>query len=164
VPVTITFRGGFYGGLALAVCFGLYFIWLWRPERQVQRHTENFLHAIEHRNWEAVTGLISSDYQDQWGDDRARVLERMREGFRWVRGSRIIPSNVSVNAEGRRAVWTGKIMVYSTDDSVMELLDQRVNKLPTPFELEWHRLSGKPWDWKLARVSNSGFEIPADVY
>jgi hypothetical protein len=47
---------------------------------------------------------------------------------------------------------------------VMEVLDQRVNKLPTPFELEWHRLSGKPWDWKLVRVSNSGFEIPADMY
>ena len=164
MPVTITFRGGLYGGLALALCIGLCLIWLWRPERQVPRHTENFFYAIEHRNWEAVADFIGTDYQDQWGDDRARVLERMREGFRWVRGSRIVPSNVSVKAETRRAVWTGKIMVYSTDDAVMELLDQRVNKLPTPFELEWHRLSGKPWDWKLVRVSNSGFEIPADVY
>jgi len=162
--VTITFRGGFYGGLALAVCVGLYLLWLWRPERQVQLHTKNFLHAIEHRNWEAVSGFIGTDYQDQWGDDRARVLERMREGLRWVRGSRIIPSNMSVNAEGRRAVWIGKIVVYSTDDLVMELLDQRVNKLPTPFELEWYRISGKPWDWRLVRVSNSGFEIPADVH
>jgi hypothetical protein len=54
-------------------------------------------------------------------------------------------------------------MVYSTDDAVMELLDERVNKLPTPFKLEWHRFSGKPWDWKLVRVSNSAFEIPADI-
>jgi hypothetical protein len=164
VPLTITFRGGFYGGLALAVCVGLCLIWLWRPQRQVQRHTENFFYAIEHRNWEAVADFIGTDYQDQWGDDRARVLERMREGFRWVRGARIIATNPSVQVETRRAVWTGKIMVYSTDDAVMELLDQRVNKLPTPFELEWYRLSGNPWDWKLVRVSNSGFEIPADVY
>ena len=164
MPLTITFRGGFFGGLAVAFCIGLYLVWLWQPQRQVQRHTENFFYAIEHRNWEAVADFIGNDYQDQWGDDRARVLERMREGFRWVRGPRIVPSNVSVKAETRRAVWTGKIMVYSTDDAVMELLDERVNKLPTPFELEWHRLSGKPWDWKLVRVSNSGFEIPADVY
>ena len=162
--MTISFREGFFGGFALAVCVGLYLIWLWRPEHQVYRHTENFFRAIQHRNWDAVADFIGTDYQDQWGDDRARVLERMREGFRWVRGSRIIASNVSVKAETRRAVWTGKIMVYSTDDAVMELLDQRVNKLPTPFELEWHRLSGKPWDWKLVRVSNSGFEIPAEVY
>jgi hypothetical protein len=44
------------------------------------------------------------------------------------------------------------------------VLDERLNKLPTPFELEWHHLSGKPWDWKLVRVSNSAFEIPADIY
>ena len=162
--MTISFRAGFYGGLALALCIGLYLIWLWRPERQVRRHTENFFHAIEHRNWDAAANFIGNDYQDQWGDDRARVLERVREGFRWVRGARIIAPNPSVRVETPRAVWVGKITLYSTDDGVMELLDERVNKLPTPFELEWHRLSGKPWDWKLVRVSNSAFEIPADIY
>ena len=162
--MTITFRGGFYGGLVLAICIGLYLVWLWRPEHQVRLHTENFFHAIDHRNWDAVGDLIGNDYQDQWADDRARVLERMREGFRWVRGSRIISSNPNVQMEAGRGVWTGKITVYSSDDGVMELLDERVNKLPTPFKLEWIQLSGKPWDWKLARVSNSAFEIPADLY
>jgi hypothetical protein len=145
--VSISFRGGFLVGLAVALCIGLYLVWLWRPARQVRRHAENFLHAIEHKDWAAAANFIGSDYQDQWGNDRARVLERMQEGFRYVRGPRIIAS-----------------MVYSTDDGVMELLDERVNSLPAPFELEWHRLSGKPWDWKLVRASNSAFEIPADVY
>jgi hypothetical protein len=162
--VSISFRGGFYGGLALALCIGLFLIWLWQPERQVERHTENFFRAIEHKNWAAAADFIGSDYQDQWGHDRARVLERMREGFRYVRGLRIAAPNPNVDVKTRRAVWSGKIMVYSTDDGVMEFLDERVNSLPAPFELEWHRLSGKPWDWKLARVSNSAFEIPADAY
>jgi hypothetical protein len=164
VAVTITFRGGLFGGLALALGIGMYLLWLWQPERQVRRHTENFFHAIDRRNWDAVVAFIGDDYQDQWGDDRARLLERMREGFRWVRGSRITAPNASVQAEKRRAMWTGKITVYSSDDGVMEVLDQHVNKLPTPFELEWHRLSAKPWDWKLVRVTNSAFEIPADMY
>jgi hypothetical protein len=162
--VTISFRGGFYGGLAVALCIGLYLVWLWRPEHQVRLHTENFFHAIDHRNWEAVADFVGNDYQDQWGDDKTRLLERMREGFRWVRGSRILAPSPVVQVERWRAVWFGKITVYSTDDGVMELLDERVNKLPTPFELEWHRLSGKPWDWKLVRVSNSAFEIPVDAY
>jgi len=46
----------------------------------------------------------------------------------------------------------------------MQLLNERINKLPAPFELEWHHLSRKPWDWKLVRVSNSAFQIPADMY
>ena len=162
--MTISFRGAFIGGLVVAASIGLYLIWLWGSEHQVRLHTENFFHAIEHRDWETVADFIGNDYQDQWGDDRARVLERMREGFRWVRGSRIIATNPIVNVETRRAIWIGKITLYSSDDGVMELLDDRVNKLPTPFELQWHRLSGKPWDWKLVRVSNSAFEIPADMY
>jgi len=162
--VSISFRGGFLVGLAIALCIGLYLIWLWQPARQVNRHTENFFHAIERKDWAAVANFIGSDYQDQWGDDRARVLERMREGFRYVRGPRIIAPNPGVQVDRRRAVWTSKIMLYSTDNDVMDLLDERINSLPTPFELEWHRLSGKPWVWKLVRVSNSAFEIPADVY
>ena len=162
--MTISFRGGFYGGLAVALCIGLYLIWLWRPERQILLHTKNFFHAIEHHDWMAAADLLGNDYQDRWGDDKTRLLERMREGFRWVRGSRILAPNSVVQVERWRAVWFGKITVYSSDDGVMELLDERVNKLPTPFELEWHRLSGKPWDWKLVRVSNSTFELPADVY
>jgi hypothetical protein len=160
--MSISFRGGFYGGLALAVCIGLYLIWLWQPERQVRRHTENFFHVIERKNWDTAADFIGDDYEDQWGDDRARVVQRMREGFRYVRGSRIIASNPSVQIERRRAVWIGKITVYSADDEVMAMLDQRVNSLPTPFKLEWHQLSGKPWDWKLARVSNPAFDVPAD--
>jgi hypothetical protein len=161
--VTVTFRGAFLGGLALALCIGVYLLWLWQPEHQVRLHTENFFHAIEHRNWDAVADFIGNDYHDQWGDDRARVLERMREGFRWVRGSTIMAPNPGVEVERQRAIWIGKITLYSSDDGVMEVLDERLNKLPTPFELEWRRLSGKPWDWKLMRVSNSAFEVPANV-
>jgi len=162
--VTISLRGAFVAGLTLILAMALYIIWLWRPEHQVRLHTGNFFHAIDHRNWDAVADFIGNDYQDQWGDDRARLLERMREGFRWIRGSKIMAPDSVVNAEARRATWSGKITVYSGEDAVMEALDQRVNKLPTPFELEWHRMSAKPWDWKLVRASNSGFEIPAEMY
>jgi len=159
----ISFRGGFCGGLVIALCAGSYLIWLWQPERQVMRHSENFFRAIEHKNWDAAVDFVAADYQDQWGDNRVRVLERLREGFRYVRGTRIIVSNPSVQVESPRAVWSGKITLYSSADDMMEVLEQRVNSLPSPFELEWHHLSGKPWDWKLARVSNPAFEIPADA-
>ncbi len=162
--MTITFRGAFIGGTALAVSIGVYLIWLWRPEHQVRLHTENFFHAIDGRNWETVAGFVGKDYHDQWDDDRTRLLERMREGFRWVRGSRITAANSSVRVETPRAIWIGKIAVYSSDEGVMEVLDERVNKLPAPFEFEWRRVSGKPWDWKLVQVSNPSFQIPEDVY
>ena len=80
-----------------------------------------------------------------------------------MRGSRITAVNPSVRVDTPRAIWIGKVVVYSSDEGVMEVLDERVNRLPTPFELEWHHVSGKPWDWKLVQVSNPSFQIPADL-
>ena len=161
--VTITLRGTIIGVLAVTLCIGLYLFWLWRAEHQVRLHTEHFFNAIDNRNWGKVADFIDGDYHDQWDNDRARLLERIREGFRWVLGSKITASNPVVQVENARAIWVGKIIVYSSDDGVMEVLDERVNKLPTPFAFEWRRFSGKPWDWKLVRVSNPAFQIPAEI-
>ena len=57
----ISFRGGFYGGLIAALLVGVFLVWLWQPGRQVRRHTENFLHAIEHKNWTGAADFIGSD-------------------------------------------------------------------------------------------------------
>ena len=159
----ITLRGALLYAAAIVLGLGLYLFWLWRPEHQVRLHTQHFFRAIDARNWDTVADLLGENYHDQWNDDRSRLLERMREGFRWVRGSKVTASDAVVRVETPRAIWIGKINVYSSDDGVMQVLDERVNRLPAPFELEWHHFSEKPWDWKLVRVSNPAFEIPADV-
>ena len=158
----ISSRKAFYGGLAATACIGLFLFWLWQPEHQIKRHTESLLHAIEHKNWAATGSFIAGDYHDQWGDDRARVLERMREGFRYVRGLKLSAFSVSVQVHQRRAQWSGRIWIDGGQNEVTELLKQQVNSLTTPFELDWRLLSGKPWDWKLVGVSNSALEIPAE--
>jgi hypothetical protein len=160
--VEISLRGALYGGLAALVCVGLFLLWLWRPERQIKRHSENLLRAIEHKDWPAAGNFIASDYHDQWGDDRARVLERMYEGFRYVRDLQISAFSVSVQVHQWRAQWSGRIWIDGGQGEVTELLREQVNSLTTPFKLDWHHLSGKPWDWKLVGVSNSALEIPAE--
>ena len=155
------FRGGFYGGLSFALLIGLFLIWLWQPERQVARHTENFLHAVERKDWSRVVDFIGNDYHDQWGNDRARVVERAREFFHYLRGFRVNFSAATVNVDHRRATWIAKITVQGAEGEVMTEVKERVNSLTKPFELEWRRTSAKPWDWKLARVSNPDLEIPA---
>lgn len=129
------FRQGFYGGLGLALLIGLFLIWLWQPERQVNRHTENFLRTIEKRNWTGVADFIGNDYQDQWGDDRARVLERMREVLRYLRRIRIDATNAAVRVDNQRGYWNAKITIDGDQGEVMALVKERVNSLATPFEL-----------------------------
>jgi hypothetical protein len=162
--MTIRLRKAIIGVSAVALCIALYLFWLWRPEHQASLHTEHFFRAIDGRNWENVADFVGEDYRDQWDQDRGRLLERIKEGFRSIRGSRITAPDSTVRVETSRAIWAGKINVYSSDDDVMQLLDERVNRLSTAFELQWHHVSRKPWDWKLVRASNPGFQLPADGY
>src|SRR5438309_9913094 len=129
------FRQGSYGGLGFALLIRLFLIWLWQPERQVNRHTEDFLRTIEKRNWTGVADFIASDYQDQWGDDRARVLERMREVLRYLRRFRIDATNAAVRVANQRGYWNAKITIAGDQGEVMALVKERVNSLATPFEL-----------------------------
>jgi hypothetical protein len=156
------FREGFYVGLSIALLAGLSLLWLWRPERQVCYHSEHLLHAIEQKSWSRVGDFIADDYQDQWGNDRARLLERMREVLRYLRGLRIEAANVTVRIDNRRGYWTAKVRIDGEQSEVMAIVREQINPLPMPFELEWRRRSGKPWDWKLVRVSNSSLQLPAD--
>jgi hypothetical protein len=154
------FRKGFYGGLTIALLIGLYLTWLWQPERQVKRHTENLLHKIEKKNWAGASDFIGSDYTDQWGDDRALLLGRMRDVFRYFSNVRIKIVDPTLNITGGRGVWRSKITIDGDNSEAMALVKERVNLLASPFELEWRRQSGKPWDWKLVGVSNPNLEIP----
>jgi hypothetical protein len=157
------FRQGFYGGLGLALLIGLFLIWFWQPERQVSRHSESFLRTIEKRNWTGVADFIADDYQDQWGDDRARLLERVHEVLRYLRRIRIEPANAAVRVDGQRGYWNAKIIIDGDQGEVMALVEEHVNSLARPFEFEWRRQSAKPWDWKLVRVSNASLEIPEEA-
>jgi hypothetical protein len=157
--VTTGFRQGFYGGLCVALLIGLFLVWLWQPERQVRRHSNNFLRAVQQKNWASVADFISSDYRDQWGDDRMLVLERMREVFRYLRSVRIETTELSVRLDSLSGFWSAKLTIYGDGGEVMQLVKERVNSLDTPFELEWRRMSSKPWDWKLVRVANQNLEI-----
>jgi hypothetical protein len=160
-PMRTWFREGFYGGLSVALLIALFLTWLWRPEHQVRRHSENLLHAIAKKDWTRFAAFIGSDYQDQWGNDRALVLERTPEVFRYLRNLRIAAVGANVWIDQGRAYWRAMITVDG-DGELIALLKERVNSLATPFQLEWRRVSAKPWNWKLVRVSNAEVEIPSE--
>jgi len=160
----VEFRTGWFAGLVLTLTIGLYCVWLWQPHRQVDRHTKNLLHDIEQRNWSRVADLIGTDYADQWGNDRALVLERMRLVLGYSHHLRLkaIDPNRKIDNGGRVGLWRSRILIEDDDSGFGAVVKERVNSLTTPFELQWRHISRKPWDWKLVRVSNPELEIPAE--
>jgi hypothetical protein len=156
------FREGFYGGLSLALLVGLFLIWLWRPQHQVALHSKHLLKAIEHRDWTRFGSFLAVDYQDQWGNDRSLLLERTREVFRYLRNVRLTDVGTQIRVQDATGYWRAQIVVDGDESELMTEIKERVNHLQTPFELQWHRISGKPWDWKLVRVRNDELRIPAE--
>src|ERR1700682_4598613 len=116
------FREGFYGGLAVALLIGLFLLWLWQPEHQIRSHSENLLHAIEKEKWTTFAGFIGNDYRDQWGNDRALVLERTREVFRYVPNAHISAANSNARVNNGRGYWQAKIMIDGADNEITALI------------------------------------------
>jgi hypothetical protein len=157
----VDFRVGLFAGLIVTLTIGLYCVWLWQPQRQIDRHTKNLLHGIEQKNWSRVADLIGKDYADQWGNDRALVLERMRLVAGYDHHLRFNAIDANCKIDNGVGLWRGRIVIDSDDAELVAVVKERVNSLTTPFELQWRHVSRKPWDWKLVRVSNLELEIPA---
>jgi hypothetical protein len=156
------FREGFYFGLALALGLAVFLMWLWGGERQVRLHTDHLLGAIEKRDWNGFAGLISEDYHDQWNNDHALVVQRTREVFSYLRGIRVVSGYAIVLMDQGSGRWEAKVTIEGGDSELTAAVKERVNSLETPFQLEWRHVSAKPWDWKLARVSNETLQIPSE--
>ena len=154
----MSFRHGFYVGLGIAAVWGVWLALLWQPERQVELHSVHLLEQIEKHDWKAVGEFIAADYQDRWGNDRARLLERLPEVFRMLPRARIEASMPSIRAGQGRGYWNAKITIRSAGEFA-DYIESRVNSLDVPFEFEWQR-GAWPWNWKLVAVRNSALEIP----
>ncbi|MDQ6861976.1 MAG: hypothetical protein M3032_12580 [Verrucomicrobiota bacterium] len=156
----IDFRNGFFAGIAAAVLLSAYLAWLWRPERQVRLHNEHLLAAVEAKNWAALGDFVDASYADQWGNDRALLLFRLKEIRRYARNLHIERLGVGVRFDRAEAECTARISISADENGVTGLIKQRVNNLDAPFLFRWRYGSGKPWDWKLTRASNDALDLP----
>lgn len=158
------FRYGFFAGLMLALALGVYLLQLWAPENQVRLHTKHLLGALEEKDWEAVQEFIGEEYADQWNHDRGEVVARLRRVLPYARNLRLTTREVITSGENGSGKWRGRVRLEADPNEVSVYLMERVNALEEPFVLEWRRVSRKPWDWRLLRVTNPSLELPAGVY
>lgn len=155
----MNFRNGFYAGLILAAAWGVYLALLWQAERQIELHNVHLLEQIEKHNWKSVGEFIGGDYLDRWGNDRARLLERLPEVFRLLPNANIEASSPAIRSGDGRGFWTAKITIRSAGGEFAGYVKDRVNSLEAPFEFEWKR-GEWPWNWTLVAVRNPELEIP----
>ncbi len=106
-----------------------------------------------------MENFVAPDYGDDWGDDRARLLTRLRLAGRFFFDLTITASEAQTQVNPPQGSWRARIRLSGRGEAAAEITT-RVNSLTSPFVLQWRRESWKPWDWKLVRVTNESLEIP----
>jgi hypothetical protein len=132
----------------------------WQPERQVRRHTEQFLAALEDKDWQEMAGLIADDYSDRWGHDKATLVDRAKQAFAQFFVLTVQGSDLTV--EEANAIGTAQVHVSITGRGgpLADLVISRAAELKEPFSFTWRQASWKPWDWKLIRTDQKELEVP----
>ena len=157
------FSNRVYAGLLAAVAVGIYLFQLWTPQRQVELHSRGLLAAIEDNDGAELSQFLADTYQDDWGHDKALVLSRLKQVVRYARGGQLVPHNATVQTSDTSGEWRGRITIEAEANELTAPLLNHVNAVTDPWVLQWQRQSWKPWDWKLVRVSNPGFELPRQL-
>jgi len=154
----VSFRNGFYTGLAVTAIFGLYLFRLWQPQRQIELHNAHLLAQIQAHDWKAVGEFVGEKYQDRWGNSRALLLERLPQVFRAIGKTRIESSGIAVWREEGVGYLRARVQVHGSGEYA-DSIQARVNSLEEPFEFVWQHGATWPWDWKLTSVRNPGLAI-----
>ncbi len=157
-----TFKNSFIAGAIVAVVLGLWLANLWGSENQVRLHSEHFLRQIEKRNAAAAGDFIALDYHDDWGQDRALLLNRLGLVLRLFSSLTITATAPQVNLHSSDATWSAPIQLAGAGGEFAPQIIDRVNGLTKPFELRWRHESWRPWDWTLVAVNNPALELTSD--
>lgn len=146
-------------GASVLVALALFLFWHWRPERQVRLHQQNFLSALEDRDWGDVAKLIADNYSDRWGHDKGFVLRESREVFRQFIAVQVLGEIIDLQVADGAGEVKARVEMKGRGGPVAEFAITKVNALREPWLFRWERKSAKPWDWKLVRVDQPELDI-----
>jgi hypothetical protein len=134
-------------------------LWLWQPARQVRRHNEKLLDAVESKDWKELSELMADDYSDRWGHDKATVIERSRMVFAQFLVMELAATEPEVEEANGQGTVRARLALTGRGGPLAELAIQKASALQQPFVFEWRQASWKPWDWVLVKVDQPELEI-----
>ncbi len=137
----------------IAVCVGLawYVLHLWSPARQAELHTLNLLRRASSRDWVAAERMMSPDYRDDWGHDRAGAVEDAKLVFGHFFVLEIAPLEPPrVVADSGTAALSLRVGVFGSGTPVAAAVMDEVRGLREPFVFHWRKSGPWPWQWELS--------------
>jgi hypothetical protein len=144
---------------ALSALLVLWLVWLfllWRPARQVELHTLNLLERASAREWPAVEAMMSADYRDAWGHDRASAIDEARQLFSHFFALQIVAlAPLRITDENEALAVSAPVGVFGSGTAVAQAVIEEVREARGDAVFVWRRVGGWPWQWALAEVRHA---------
>jgi hypothetical protein len=144
---------------ALSALLVLWLVWLfllWRPARQVELHTLNLLERASAREWPAVEAMMSADYLDAWGHDRASAIDEARQLFSHFFALQIVALEpLRITDENEALAVSAPVGVFGSGTAVAQAVIDEVREARGDAVFVWRRAGGWPWQWALAEVRHA---------
>lgn len=134
--------------------------WWIQPERQVLRAQGRLISAVEKRDFEAMDGLLASDYRDRWQHDRATVVSQSRVVFTQFLMLTIEREPRGVEMASDSSIVREKLTIQGFGGALAMAAKDELNRLREPFAMTWRRRGWKPWDWELMSVEQRELRLP----
>lgn len=144
---------------ALSALLVLWLVWLfllWRPARQAELHTLNLLERASAREWPAVEAMMSADYRDAWGHDRASAIDEARQLFSHFFALQIVAlAPLRITDENEALAVNAPVGVFGSGTAVAQAVIEEVREARGDAVFVWRRVGGWPWQWALAEVRHA---------
>ena len=144
---------------ALSALLVLWLVWLfllWRPARQVELHTLNLLERASAREWPAVEAMMSADYRDAWGHDRASAIDEARQLFSHFFALQIVAlAPLRITDESESLAVSAPVGVFGSGTAVAQAVIEEVREARGDAVFVWRRSGGWPWQWALVEVRHA---------
>ena len=136
---------------ALLVVWLAWLFLLWRPARQAELHTLNLFERASARDWPAVEAMMSADYRDAWGHDRALAIAEARQLFSHFFALQIVAlAPMRIAEESKALAVSAPVGVFGSGTAIAHEIMDEVRDVKGSFEFRWRKNGQWPWQWTLA--------------
>lgn len=122
------------------------------PERQVLDAQEELIRAVERRDWEAVGGMLTEDYSDEAGHDRALAVDDARQALAHFFTLTIQHTVTKHEVENKQASLLVQIRLEGNGAGLSQTVVTTVNGMAEPWEFRWRKEGAWPWTWRVERI------------
>lgn len=148
------FRRVLFALVIFLVSFGLWWLFLRSPERQILAAQETFIEALEEHDWETVTLMLAPDFAGPRGLNAQSAMPELQKALGGFVTLDIETPEPLVQAAPKLGVTTQRIKLIGLGSTFAIAVRERANQIQTPWLLHWRKTGFWPWEWELTQAHN----------